>query len=92
MGAVILGVSTQDSKSHRAFREKHHLPFDLLSDPDGKMAKSFGVKQMPVIGFLKRQSILINAKGKVVRFYSDVDPATHSDQVLKDLQDNAIQA
>jgi peroxiredoxin Q/BCP len=89
-GAVILGVSRQDGKSHQAFREKYKLPFDLLVDTDGSLGKQFGVGQMPVIGLEKRQSLLIDGKGMIVRFYDNVDPTTHSAQVLKDL--DAIQS
>ena len=85
LNAVILGASRQDQKSHQEFRAKHKLPFDLLVDADGSLAKTFGVETMPVIGFPKRQSILIGIDGKMVRFYSDVDPATHVNQVIEDI-------
>lgn len=35
--AIIIGVSGDDSKSHTSFKEKHELPFPLLSDPNGKI-------------------------------------------------------
>src|SRR6478672_4717328 len=53
-GAVILGVSRQDAESHKAFRAKYHLPFDLLTDKDGSFAKAFGAETMPVVGYHKR--------------------------------------
>lgn len=86
LGAVIFGVSRQDSKSHRAFKEKHRLPFDLLVDEDGSVAKSLGIGMMPIIGFHKRQSILIGPDGKVFRIYSDVNPKNHTQEVLNDLK------
>lgn len=92
MGAVILGVSRQDAKSHRAFREKYHLPFDLLSDTDGKVAEALGVGTIPVVGYHKRQSVLISTEGKVIQIYPEVDPAHHTEQVLKDLQNHALRA
>ena len=82
-GAVVLGVSRQDSASHVQFRAKNKLPFDLLTDKDGSVAKAFNVGTMPVIGLHKRQSILIAPDGKVARVYSDVDPAKHSAEVLQ---------
>src|SRR5271154_2533365 len=57
LGAVVLGVSRQDGKSHQAFREKYHLPFDLLIDVDGDISRAFGVGSMPVVGYHKRQSV-----------------------------------
>jgi peroxiredoxin Q/BCP len=92
MGAVILGVSRQDAKSHREFRAKYRLPFDLLTDPDGSVAKALGIGTMPVVGYHKRQSVLISADGKVIQVYPDVDPAHHTSQVLKDLEDYALRA
>lgn len=84
-GAVILGISRQDEKSHREFREKYHLPFDLLVDETGDVAKAYGVGKIPLFGFLHRESVLIGPDGKVVRFYGSVDPAKHAAQVLQDL-------
>jgi thioredoxin-dependent peroxiredoxin len=81
-GAVVLGVSRQDAKSHQDFRAKYHLPFDLLVDSDGSFAKAFGVDSYPVVGYFKRQSLLIGPDGKVVRFFDAVDPAKHSAEVL----------
>ena len=81
-GIVILGVSRQDAESHRAFRAKYKLPFDLLTDKDGDVAKALGVDTMPVLGIHKRQSLLIGADGKLVAFFHDVDPEKHADEVL----------
>jgi peroxiredoxin Q/BCP len=84
-GIVILGVSRQDGESHRAFRAKYHLPFDLLTDRDGAVSKLLGVETYPLIGVHKRQSLLIGADGKLVAFYGAVDPETHADEVLRTL-------
>ncbi len=86
LGAVILGVSRQDEKSHQEFKKKHHLPFDLLVDQDGSLAEKLGVKTMFGIGLHQRQSILIGPDMKVIRFYPEVDPRTHADEILKELQ------
>jgi thioredoxin-dependent peroxiredoxin len=81
-GIVILGVSKQDPASHKAFIEKHKLPFDLLADEDGAFAKAFGIGSMPIFGWFKRQSVLLDADHKVVKFFDDVDPSKHADEVL----------
>lgn len=86
LGAVVLGISRQDSEAHQKFIEKHKLPFDLLVDKEGAIAKSFGVGTLPIIGLLQRKSVLIGPDGKLVRFYDNVDPKTHSAEVLKDLE------
>jgi HD-GYP domain-containing protein (c-di-GMP phosphodiesterase class II) len=43
---VIYGVSTQNEKSHAEFRAAQKLPFDLLVDVKGDMAKTYGVGMM----------------------------------------------
>lgn len=87
LGAVILGVSKQDAASHRKFREKYHLPFDLLTDEDGSVAKTLGVETMPVVGFHHRQSLLIGSDGKLLKFFEKVDPQLHATEVLNLLRD-----
>jgi peroxiredoxin Q/BCP len=84
-GAVVLGVSTQDEKSHQEFKAKNHLPFDLLVDTDGTLAEQFGIHKYPLVGLLKRESVLVGPDRKVVAVYKDVDPAKHTAQVLADL-------
>lgn len=42
-GAVVLGVSTDDTKSHEKFKTKYSLPFTLLSDTDHQVAEQYGV-------------------------------------------------
>lgn len=84
-GALVYGISRQDAASHRAFIEKHRIPFDLLIDEDGSLAEKMGVKLYPVVGLHQRQSVLVSAQGKVIRFYESVDPAGHPAEVLRDL-------
>ena len=55
-------------------------------DSGGKLARSCGVSSIPVVGLHKRQSLLIGPDGRVVKFYDDVDPAKHADEVLKDIK------
>ena len=85
LGAVILGVSRQDEKSHQEFKSKHKLPFDLLVDRDGGAAGKFGVGKMPLIGLIQRKSVLVGPDQKVFRFYDSVNPENHAGQVLSDL-------
>ena len=44
LGVQVVGISADDTESHRRFREKHDLPFVLLSDPDLKVAEAYGCK------------------------------------------------
>jgi peroxiredoxin Q/BCP len=76
----VLGVSLQDAASHQAFIEKHDLPFDLVVDEGGAVAKAFGV---PLRGeYASRQTFLLGADGKITQTWLDVDPKTHSKELL----------
>lgn len=83
-GVVLVGISTDDLASHKKFAEHHELPFHLVSDPDGAIAKAYGVGSMA--GFLARQTVLIGADGNIKKLYRSVDPKTHAAEILADLK------
>ena len=91
LNAEILGVSRDSLKSHENFKEKQDFPFQLLSDPDEKMCKSFDVmreKSMygkKYIG-VDRSTFLINAKGIIVKEWRSVKVKGHVDEVLEALR------
>ena len=87
LGAIILGISLDDVKSHEEFAKKYSLPFPLLADNDGQVAQQYGVLNN-IAGFklAKRQSFLIGPDGRVVKHYAKVDPEKHSAEVLADLK------
>jgi len=80
-GAVILGVSADSSQSHRAFADKFHLPFSLLADPEKRIIRAYGVK-MPLLGFAKRVTFLIDRQGVVRRIIRETRTQDHDRQVL----------
>jgi len=86
LGAQVIGISLDDEESHKEFAEKHGLPFPLLADTDGVTASVYGVKSRFLgLTLAKRHTFLIDPDGRVAKHYPDVDPDTHSDEVLADL-------
>jgi peroxiredoxin Q/BCP len=83
-GVVLIGVSSDSDESHRAFAENHKLPFFLVSDGKGELAKKFGVDS--TLGFLKRQSFVIGPDGNVKKIYRSVDVSVHAQQIQDDLK------
>jgi peroxiredoxin Q/BCP len=86
-GAVVLGISPDDEKSHVKFKDKYELPFTLLADKDHSVAEQYGVwgeksfagkKYMGV----NRSTFVVGADGNVTSVMHDVKPATHADDVL----------
>jgi len=87
IGAIVLGISLDNVESHAAFAEKYHLPFPLLADTDGEVAKTYGVlKTMGTFRFAQRQSFIIDPDGKIAKHYQKVDAEKHSADVLADLK------
>ena len=92
--AVILGVSKDSIKSHRKFKEKHALPFTLLSDPEGKVLDLYGVwKKKSLYGrtFMgtERTTFLIDESGIIEKAYRKVKAKGHAKVCLLDLKSKA---
>ena len=87
-GAVVLGVSVDDVADHKAFAEKHSLPFTLLADPTKSVTKEYGVLKtyMGVMEMAKRETFIIDPQGRIAKRYETVDPDGHSTVVLDDLK------
>src|SRR5690242_6993050 len=85
-GAIILGVSVDTAQSHKDFCAKEGLNFKLLAGTDAKVSAEYG-STMDYKGakMAARNTFLINPEGKIVKVYTGVKPADHSEQVLKDL-------
>lgn len=87
-GAVILGVSKDDIKSHNKFINKFDLPFLLLSDESTEMIsayeswdkkKMYGKEYYGVF----RKTYLIDEEGKIQRIWPKVDVKTHSKEIIE---------
>jgi len=87
-GAVILGVSVDDVESHKAFAEKHGLPFTILADPDKSVTKRYGVLKtyMGVMEMARRDTFIIDPQGRIAKHYESVKPEGHSAVVLADIK------
>ncbi len=82
--AVVLGVSTDTSESHKAFADKYNLPFQLLDDSSHALVTAFGV---PVSsGHAKRITFVIDAAGKVRKVFPNVNPDGHAAELLETLK------
>jgi peroxiredoxin Q/BCP len=88
LNAVVLGVSLDTVESHKTFCTKDSLTFKLLADPDHKVIDAYGV---PVTShgdmkFANRDTFLISPEGKIVKVWTGVNPNSHSDDVLAEIQ------
>jgi peroxiredoxin Q/BCP len=87
IGAQVVGVSVDSSAAHAGFASQHRLPFPLLADKQGDVAKAYGaLMTLPYFKLAKRRTFLIDPAGCVAKMYLNVEPDTHAQTVLKDLQ------
>lgn len=77
---AIFGVSGDSSEVHAEFRQSHGLPFSLVADQSGTIAKAYGVSSP--LGMSARVTFLIDAHGRVAHVWPEVDPAVHANEVL----------
>src|SRR3954451_21020769 len=60
-GAVVIGASGDSVESHEGFAAKHKLPFTLVSDDEGTLRESYGVKKS--MGIEGRVTFVIDPNG-----------------------------
>ena len=88
LNTKVIGISTDNSKSHLNFSHKQSLPFTLLADPDGKVSSAYdALFKLGPVKFCKRHSFIIDPAGKIVKIYRSVSPSLHSQELLQDLQE-----
>ena len=86
-GYVVLGVSSNDEKSHKKFQVKYSLPFPLVADPDKTINELYGVwaeKSMYGKTFMGtiRTTFIIDEKGIITEIINKIKTDDHAAQIL----------
>jgi len=76
---VVIGVSPGDAASHRAFIAEHRLPYDLVSDADGRIAEAFKV---PTVGDYGPQTFLVGRDGNLRKAWLTTRPESRAQEIL----------
>ena len=89
-GFEVLGVSTDDERSHQKFISKYDLPFSLIADTDKKIVQAYGVwveKNMYGKKYMgvARKTFIIDKKGLIKKIIDKVDTKNSSAQILDSL-------
>jgi peroxiredoxin Q/BCP len=92
LNCEIVGISKDSIESHKKFISKFKIPFQLLSDEKIitlKKYKAWGEKSMYGKKFIgiKRTTILINTKGKIIKIWNNVKVTDHAKEVFGFLKD-----
>ena len=85
---VVIGISRDDCLSHASFRDKYGLSVLLLSDPDARICKRYGVMyEKEVDGHkkwsIKRSTFIIDKMGKLRHVMYGVHAHEHAQEVFK---------
>jgi peroxiredoxin Q/BCP len=78
-GYMVLGASRDDNRIQKIFKDKYHLNYTLLSDPNDELARTFGVTPG------KRDTVVIGKDGRVMKILHDVDAPTHHKTLINEL-------
>ena len=86
-GIEVVGISPDDSSSHKKFSEKFSLPFPLIEDPEHKIIDKFGVwgeKQLYGRKFmgLHRTTFLLDEKGIIKKIFRKPRSKQHAEDIL----------
>jgi peroxiredoxin Q/BCP len=92
LNCEIFGISKDSIESHKKFISKFKIPFQLLSDEKIvalKKYRAWGEKSMYGKKFMgiKRTTVLINPKGKIIKIWSNVKVKDHAKEVLNYLKE-----
>jgi peroxiredoxin Q/BCP len=87
---VVLGVSRDSPASHESFKTKHRLPFDLISDPDEKLCRAFGViREKSLYGQqylgIERSTFIFDKDGVLRQEFRGVKVPGHVAEILMEL-------
>ncbi|PIZ95326.1 MAG: thioredoxin-dependent thiol peroxidase [Candidatus Magasanikbacteria bacterium CG_4_10_14_0_2_um_filter_37_12] len=86
-GFVILGVSTDNEKTHKKFADKFELPFNLIVDEDKKIVEKYGVlgeKKFMGRAYMgtNRTTFVIDENGEIEKIFDKVYTNNHTEQIL----------
>ena len=86
-GFDVIGVSTDNEKSHQKFITKYSLPFRLIADTDQKVSNDYGVWGLKkfmgkeYMG-INRTTFLIDENGNIEKVIEKVDTKNHIAQII----------
>lgn len=86
LGAEVIGISSDSMASHQKFSKQHQLPFILLSDPDKKIRRLFGVPS-DLLGLLPgRVTYVADRNGIVTMIFDSMMATKHIPKALEALK------
>ena len=91
-GYTVAGISCDSVDSHKAFKAKHELPFTLIADSDGAIARKFGVPvehkrlgDKPSL-LVDRQTFIIDKERRIIQQFKVEEPEEHVRKTFEALE------
>ncbi len=91
-GYTVVGISCDSVDSHQSFKAKYSLPFTLVSDPNGDIARKYGVplERKELAGkptlLVDRHTFIINKDGTIKDHFEVEDPESQVRQTFEALE------
>lgn len=83
-------ASTDDLETNTAFAQKNDADFPVLADPDGEMAKAYGV--LTTAGYASRWTFYIDADGRIAHIDKQVKALTAGADIAVRLERLGVRA
>jgi peroxiredoxin Q/BCP len=83
LNVKVIGINKDNIETHKRFRMEHKLPFELVSDESGDIAKAYKAL-IPLVGLTRRVTYLIGTDKKILASFDDFfGAASHVKEMLK---------
>jgi thioredoxin-dependent peroxiredoxin len=84
-GIVVYGASLDNLERQNAFKKEYELPYELLADPDKRLAKAFDTLGMGGM-IASRNTFIINPEGKIAHRFNGARTSGHAEEVMTKLK------
>jgi peroxiredoxin Q/BCP len=79
LNADVIGVSVDDAETQQRFRAENNLPFPVLADANGDLARQYGV--LKETGTARRVTFVIDEQGKITHVFDPAKTEGHAEEV-----------
>lgn len=92
LGAQPVGISADQVGKQAEFSGRHRLGYPLLSDPDGAVARRFGVRRGFALAPTRRRTFVIGTDSRIIKVIkSEIRMDVHADRAIEALREYAAQ-
>jgi peroxiredoxin Q/BCP len=87
----VIGISRDDIETHQRFKQQYQLPFELLTDTDGKVAGLYKAL-IPVVKVTRRVTYLLDKNHRIAAVFENMFTAEkHIEAMVEKINSGAIQ-